>query len=72
MRETLKEALSAMEITLPEERIDTLCTFAQRVIAQNEVMNLDGHHRAEGRGKITSGGQPDGAEMCRSGGKKPH
>ena len=40
MRETLKEALSAMEITLPEERIDTLCTFAQRVIAQNEVMNL--------------------------------
>ena len=40
MRETLKEALSAMEITLPEARIDTLCTFAQRVIAQNEVMNL--------------------------------
>ena len=40
MRETLKEALSAMEITLPEERIDTLCTFAQRVIEQNEVMNL--------------------------------
>lgn len=40
MRETLKEALSAMEITLPEARMDTLCTFAQRVIAQNEVMNL--------------------------------
>ena len=40
MRETLKAALSAMEITLPEERIDTLCTFAQRVIEQNEVMNL--------------------------------
>lgn len=40
MRETLKEALSAMEITLPEERIDTLCAFAQRVIEQNEVMNL--------------------------------
>ena len=40
MRETLKEALSAMEIPLPEERIDTLCTFAQRVIEQNEVMNL--------------------------------
>ena len=40
MRETLKEALSAMEIPLPEARIDTLCTFAQRVIEQNEVMNL--------------------------------
>lgn len=40
MRETLKEVLSAMEIPLPEERIDTLCTFAQRVIEQNEVMNL--------------------------------
>ena len=40
MRETLKEALSAMEITLPEARMDTLCTFAQRVIEQNEVMNL--------------------------------
>ena len=40
MRETLKEALSAMEITLPEARIDTLCAFAQRVIEQNEVMNL--------------------------------
>lgn len=40
MRETLKEALSAMDLSMPEERIDTLCTFAQRVIAQNEVMNL--------------------------------
>lgn len=40
MRETLKEALSAMEITLPEARIGTLCAFAQRVIEQNEVMNL--------------------------------
>lgn len=40
MRETLKEALSAMEITLPEARMDTLCAFAQRVIEQNEVMNL--------------------------------
>lgn len=40
MRETLKEALSAMEISLPEEHIDTLCAFAHRVIEQNEVMNL--------------------------------
>ena len=40
MRETLKEALSAMDLSMPEERIDTLCTFAQRVIEQNEVMNL--------------------------------
>ena len=40
MRETLKEALSAMDLSLPEERIDTLCAFAQRVIEQNEVMNL--------------------------------
>ena len=40
MRETLKEALSAMDLSLPEARIDTLCTFAQRVIEQNEVMNL--------------------------------
>ena len=40
MRETLKEALSAIELSLPEERIDTLCAFANRVIEQNEVMNL--------------------------------
>ncbi len=40
MRETLKEALSAMDLSLPEARIDTLCAFAQRVIEQNEVMNL--------------------------------
>ena len=40
MRETLKEALSAMDLSLPEERIDTLCAFARRVIEQNEVMNL--------------------------------
>ena len=40
MRETLKEALSAMDLSLPEARIDTLCAFAHRVIEQNEVMNL--------------------------------
>ena len=40
MRETLKEALSAMDLSMPEARIDTLCAFAQRVIEQNEVMNL--------------------------------
>lgn len=40
MRETLKEALSAMDLSLPEERIDALCAFARRVIEQNEVMNL--------------------------------
>ena len=40
MRETLKEALSAMDLSLPEARIDTLCAFARRVIEQNEVMNL--------------------------------
>ena len=40
MQETLKEALSAMDLSLPEERIDTLCAFARRVIEQNEVMNL--------------------------------
>ena len=40
MRETLKEALSAMDLSLPEARIATLCAFAHRVIEQNEVMNL--------------------------------
>ena len=40
MRETLKEALSAMDLSLPEARIDILCAFARRVIEQNEVMNL--------------------------------
>ena len=40
MRETLKEALSAMDLSLPEARIDTLCAFARRVIEQNELMNL--------------------------------
>ena len=40
MRETLKEALSAMDLSLPEERIETLCAFARRVIEQEWTQHL--------------------------------
>lgn len=40
MRGALIAALKELDLALPEDRIDTLCAFAQAMIRQNEVMNL--------------------------------
>ena len=40
MRTTLDAGLAQLGLTLPEDRRDTLCAFAEAVIRQNEVMNL--------------------------------
>ena len=42
MKKTLTEGLPLLELTLPEDRIDTLCAFGHGVVKQNEVMNLTG------------------------------
>ena len=40
MKKTLTEGLPLLDLTLPEDRIDTLCAFGHGVVKQNEVMNL--------------------------------
>ena len=40
MKETLIAGLPALQLTLPEDRIDRLVSFGEAVIRQNEVMNL--------------------------------
>ena len=40
MKNALCAGLPALGLSLPEERIDTLCAFGQAMIRQNEVMNL--------------------------------
>ena len=40
MKQTLVSELPALALTLPEERIDTLCAFGAAMVKQNEVMNL--------------------------------
>lgn len=40
MRKTLDQGLSDLGISLPEERRQTLCAFAEAMLRQNEVMNL--------------------------------
>ena len=40
MKKTLTEGLPLLDLTLPEDRIDTLCAFGLGVVKQNEVMNL--------------------------------
>jgi 16S rRNA (guanine527-N7)-methyltransferase len=40
MRQTLAKQLEAMELPLPEDRVDRLCAFGEAVVKQNEVMNL--------------------------------
>lgn len=40
MKETLIAGLPALNLTLPEDRIDRLVAFGEAVIRQNEVMNL--------------------------------
>ena len=42
MKQTLLEGLPSLNLTLPEERVDTLCAFARAMVKQNEVMNLTG------------------------------
>ena len=40
MGQALSAGLSQLELSLPEDRQQTLCRFGQAVIAQNKVMNL--------------------------------
>ena len=40
MEATLKEGLTALGLSLPEERQEKLCAFARAMVKQNEVMNL--------------------------------
>ena len=40
MRQTLAKQMEAMELPLPEDRVDRLCAFGEAVVKQNEVMNL--------------------------------
>lgn len=42
MKKTLLEGLPALNLALPEDRVDTLCAFARAMVKQNEVMNLTG------------------------------
>lgn len=42
MKKTLLEGLPALNLALPEDRVDTLCAFARAMVRQNEVMNLTG------------------------------
>jgi len=40
MRKALDKGLTGLGISLPEERRQTLCAFAEAMLRQNEVMNL--------------------------------
>ena len=40
MEKTLREGLTALGLSLPEERQEKLCAFARAMVKQNEVMNL--------------------------------
>ena len=40
METTLKEGLTALGLSLPQERQEKLCAFARAMVKQNEVMNL--------------------------------
>ena len=40
MKQTLLAGLPALELTLPEEIADKLCSFGKAVVEQNRVMNL--------------------------------
>ena len=40
MEATLKEGLTALGLSLPEERQEKLCAFARAMVRKNEVMNL--------------------------------
>ena len=40
MRQTLETGLPALDLTLSEGQIDTLCAFGQALLEKNQVMNL--------------------------------
>ncbi len=40
MRRALEEGLPALELALPQDRIDCLCAYAEGLLRQNTVMNL--------------------------------
>lgn len=40
MKNTLREGLQAIDLSLDEAKIDSLCAFGAAVVKQNEVMNL--------------------------------
>ena len=42
MKQTLTAGLPQLDLTLPEDRIDTLVAFGRAMVKQNEVMNLTG------------------------------
>lgn len=42
MKQTLCAGLPDLGLTLPEDRVDTLCAFGRAMVKQNEVMNLTG------------------------------
>lgn len=42
MKQTLEAGLPGLGLSLPEERLDTLCAFGRAMVKQNEVMNLTG------------------------------
>ena len=52
MKQTLEQGLPELGLSLPEERIDTLCAFGRAMVKQNEVMNLTGITDEEGVAKL--------------------
>ena len=52
MKQTLEAGLPELGLTLPEDRIDTLCAFGRAMVKQNEVMNLTGITDDEGVAKL--------------------
>lgn len=49
---TLQVGLLALELTLPEETCQKLCSFGKAMVKQNEVMNLTGITDDEGVAKL--------------------
>ena len=52
MKQTLEAGLPELGLSLPEDRIDTLCAFGRAMVKQNEVMNLTGITDDEGVAKL--------------------
>ena len=52
MKQTLMAGLPELGLSLPEDRIDTLCAFGRAMVKQNEVMNLTGITDDEGVAKL--------------------
>ena len=52
MKQTLEAGLPELGLSLPEDRIDTLCAFGRAMVKQNEVMNLTGITDDEGVARL--------------------